>query len=193
MKTQILKTNLKLAAITLLLLTTACGCVKDNLQDELPPITQTGENTFGCVIDGQVLIPQDKEAEFFTPIGGISRGIQTGGGGQEYWTLSANNYSSLYIYIYIPSLKKGEDVYPIGNSNGLSIARVKLDVAHIWCNSRKKRYLSIAGTGNITITRLDKNIWSGLFSCRAVNRADPSDIIEITDGRFDIGPDLYDD
>jgi hypothetical protein len=63
MKTKILKTNLLLAAITLLLLITACGCVNDNIQnnqqDELPPITQTGENTFGCIIDGEVLVPKD--------------------------------------------------------------------------------------------------------------------------------------
>jgi hypothetical protein len=118
MKTQILKTNLKLAAITLLLLTTACGCVKDNLQDELPPITQTGENTFGCVIDGQVLIPQDKEAEFFTPIGGTSWGLRTGVGidfqetnGDDYWFLNANNHKSLYIYIYT-FFKKGRRCVP---------------------------------------------------------------------------------
>ena len=44
---------------TFILLLTACACIKDNdFQDQLPPITQTGENTFGCVIDGEVLIPK---------------------------------------------------------------------------------------------------------------------------------------
>jgi hypothetical protein len=79
-------------------------------------------------------------------------------------------------------------VYPIGNSDGFGPPRTFLETPHIWCNSRKKRYLSIVGTGNITITRLDleNGYRAGTFSCKAVNRDDPTDIIEITDGRFDI-------
>ena len=26
--------------------------------DQLPPITQTGENTFGCLVDGEVWLPK---------------------------------------------------------------------------------------------------------------------------------------
>ena len=102
MKAQILKTNLKIAAVLLLLLTTACGCVKDNQQDELPPITQTGENTFGCVVDGEVLIPKDR----FTGSGGIiSRriGLKVSIDKYNYFSVrSVNNHDDRsYVYIYI--------------------------------------------------------------------------------------------
>lgn len=40
-----------LAAVILF---TACGCSKDNLQEQLPPATQTGANTFGCLFNGKV-------------------------------------------------------------------------------------------------------------------------------------------
>ena len=49
------------------------------------------------------------------------------------------------------------------------------------------RYSSYENSGSVTITRFDSenNIYSGTFNLKAVNRDDPTDIIEITDGRFD--------
>jgi hypothetical protein len=47
--------------ITVLLLSLLTSCSEDsnNPEAQLPPITQTGENTFGCLIDGKLLIPRD--------------------------------------------------------------------------------------------------------------------------------------
>ncbi|MAP53910.1 MAG: hypothetical protein CL605_03320 [Altibacter sp.] len=49
-----------------------------------------------------------------------------------------------------------------------------------------KKYCSLPNSGTITITRYDNGILSGTFSCRAANEDDPNDIVEITDGRFDL-------
>lgn len=46
-------------------------------------------------------------------------------------------------------------------------------------------YLSIANTGNITLTRNDNEIISGTFSCKLKNMNNPNDIIEVREGRFD--------
>ncbi|KMQ67526.1 hypothetical protein ACM44_14780, partial [Chryseobacterium koreense CCUG 49689] len=44
-------------------LSLACGRSSENQQDtynpQLPPITQTGANTFGCKINGVVMVPRN--------------------------------------------------------------------------------------------------------------------------------------
>lgn len=51
--------------LTLLALSALCfaACKKTNtpVQDQLPPITQTGAGTFGCLINGEVYTPQGFE------------------------------------------------------------------------------------------------------------------------------------
>jgi hypothetical protein len=53
-----MKTILLIALLPLLL---AASCKKDKLADELsklPPATQTGANTFGCLVNGKAWVPQ---------------------------------------------------------------------------------------------------------------------------------------
>jgi hypothetical protein len=52
-------------------------------------------------------------------------------------------------------------------------------------------YGSIENQGEINITRHSNGIISGNFKGKFFRHDNPSDIIEITDGRFDIGPNLY--
>lgn len=54
-------TRYTLLFLSLILLSTS-SCKDDddtptNPVDQLPPATQTGENTFGCLLDGEVFIP----------------------------------------------------------------------------------------------------------------------------------------
>jgi hypothetical protein len=93
-----------------------------------------------------------------------------------------------YIYMYI---QNDSNIYPIntgdytfGESNGStenSFSIGKMMTSYL----NGKKYLSIANTGKITITKSDQNIISGTFSCKLKNKDNPNDIIEITDGRFD--------
>ena len=56
-------------------------------------------------------------------------------------------------------------------------------------------YCSIENTGFLDISRYDvanRTVY-GTFSCRAVNRDESNDIIEITEGRFDIEWDTLDE
>ena len=52
-------------------------CTKDDPEASLPPATQTGANTFGCLVNGQV------------------------------WTPKGNNGSSNYSVSYDPTYRKG--------------------------------------------------------------------------------------
>ena len=51
-----------------------------------------------------------------------------------------------------------------------------------------KTYLSNLNSGKIIITRFDyfNGIYSGTFNCSLFNIDNPNEIIQITDGRFDI-------
>ena len=45
----------------------ACSCEQDSLK-QLPPVTEEGKNTFGCLIDGEVFVASGGGL-FGTPIG----------------------------------------------------------------------------------------------------------------------------
>lgn len=49
-----------------------------------------------------------------------------------------------------------------------------------------KWYCSIENGGELTITRYGDGYFAGTFNCTLVNRDDPNDFIEVTEGRFDI-------
>lgn len=173
------------------------NCTSNNEpQDQLPPITQTGANTFGAVVDGRVLIPKDSYST--TPGNNLFKGLKLFVGenflannGDDKWELSAGNFKispSLYVYIYIPRFLDGVDKYSFKESDGLE--NTTLSYPHLYCHieGSNNTYLSFNNSGTITFSRLDINngIYSGIFSVQLKNKNDENDIIEITDGRFDI-------
>jgi hypothetical protein len=103
MKKQIIK-------ICLLFITTLfLSCSENNnliptvAEEVLPPITQTGENTFGCLVNGAVFIPKDKTG-YTAPGGGTPQGIEILGDNSVF-VIQARNYINTAIYIYIYSRK----------------------------------------------------------------------------------------
>ncbi|WP_034259641.1 hypothetical protein [Altibacter lentus] len=175
------------------------GCDKadDNFVPHLPLITQTGENTFGCYIDGKILIPRDGEGTFNTPDPGM-RFVGLGNPpNYEYIDIKIRDFKSGnggLLDIHIPNLHQiGEGTFLINESN-CEDSVYALDTVNIRCrwldetSQSYKWYCSLPDSGLLIITRYDfeNRIVSGTFSCRAVNRDDPTDFIEITEGRFDI-------
>jgi hypothetical protein len=57
----------------MLIITVACSSDDDepSPESQLPPITQTGENTFGCLIDGKLFVPRDGTGTFAGPDRGL--------------------------------------------------------------------------------------------------------------------------
>ena len=57
----------------------AGSCNKEDETEQLPPITQTGANTFGFVFDGVVFTPTDSNSRGFGIDGGGTSGISVFG------------------------------------------------------------------------------------------------------------------
>ena len=188
----------------LLLLTTfIISCSTDDSSNnpvlKLPPATQTGANTFGCIIDGKILLPRSGNRSQVTPLSGA----RLFGGHPDvydYLELKIMDYkstprASLFFHMH-NAPENGLGTYIIDESNGMTdIDGYQHHYLH--CNvydnktNSYQQYVSYQNSGTYTIKRLTLStgsgaIISGTFNCKVRNINDPSDEIEITDGRFDI-------
>lgn len=187
MKHRYLLIPLSLFFITL----TASKCKKDKTPvdpvSQLPPETQTGANTFGCLIDGKVFVPKG------TPFGGPSlkcayQYLNDAYSKGFYFQLSAShNYSTQNlegIGIFTENLEITERIYDLedsfqdGKAYGLYL---KFEESR-----RIKEYTKSSLPGQLIITKFDEinQTVSGTFWFSVV--VNPGDTIKITDGRFDM-------
>jgi hypothetical protein len=165
----------------------------------LPPITMTGENTFGCLIDGKYFRPRDGRATINSDNKGIFT-IRTEGSNWEIDASDKKSTRSSNIVLHIEGLYANPEgtigTYPIGSSNGLKGIDGP-DNTNVFCriwNEEKESYqtyLSFEQSGIIEITKIDRipsiqNIISGNFTLKMVDRATATDTIEVTLGRFDL-------
>ncbi|WP_187477503.1 hypothetical protein [Amniculibacterium sp. G2-70] len=169
------------------------------VQDQLPPITSYGANTAGCIINGKVLIPKNgSQAIGGSPVYGmnVNAGINFNGpiSGNDYWQLEIANKKDTNgagIILYIKNMSSGVGDYIVDQSNGelyMDGPNNNQMIASIRENGITKTYWSSNNTSTIKITRFDfyNGIYSGVFSAKLYNKDNPSEKIQITDGRFDI-------
>ncbi|MEJ8605975.1 hypothetical protein JSO56_03445 [Riemerella anatipestifer] len=194
-----MKTILKFSVLSLgLLLTTCKDRTTEESQDRLPPITQNGANTAGCVVNGYILVPKDG----INSISGYKvSGLEGYIGANFYTPVLGNDYLSFkianlkdkgkayWIYLYINNLKNGVGDYIIGR--GYPEIAPTGDNPYIFVRETNNgisgaTYLSGNNSGKITITKLTNNVCSGTFSGIVYNEDNPTEKIQITDGRFDI-------
>ena len=190
---------------TLLVLFLAlASCSKNNdipqtPQDQLPPVTTIGANTAGCIINGKVLIPKNgSQAIGGSPLFGLNfnAGNNFWPDKNDYWQLeiaNKNDTNSSGVILYIKNMTTGNGTYVINQSNGELYddgPNNNQIIAGIKENGIYKTYWSATIAGSISITRSDlfagTSIYSGTFSCTLYNKDNPAEIIQITDGRFDI-------
>ncbi|MBP7172721.1 MAG: DUF5025 domain-containing protein [Cloacibacterium sp.] len=164
----------------------AISCTDRNTEtktDQLPPITQTGANTAGCLVDGKVLIPKN--------------GSQAIGGPPAYglvisrlygsFRLDIKNYKNAFIHLFIKKLEDNKSIYNIEQSDGefyephSNNSESQLSISYNY-----KEYLSSSNSGTINITKNSYPIISGTFTATLYNKDNPSEKINITEGRFDI-------
>ena len=196
--------NMKTKILIFLTILSLVGCSKDDPKPPepaslLPPETQTGANTFGCLINGKLLIPRNGSGSF----GGSDSGMILWGGnpnGNEYNEIDVHDYKSNRtgsIFIHIQSLDQlGVGNYVIDESNGnenidgLNHNYIHCRIFNETTNSYQF-YISYTNSGLLKITRFEyvpsvKRMVSGTFSCRVRSTSNPSDEMEVTLGRFDI-------
>jgi hypothetical protein len=152
----------------------------DNPLDCLPPITQTGANTAGCLVNGKLLLP------------GGGGGINTGnlltvrynfsGEDDSVFTLSIRNRTSgdskmMLIRIRNKKLIKG-NVYELKSEDSNSFGTYQDRSDAFVTNDDHLGELLISGIDT------EKHVVSGTFWFEAVSNE--GSIIEITNGRFDL-------
>jgi hypothetical protein len=179
------------------------GCSSDsNPEDGLPKETQTGANTFGCLIDGKLYKPRCEEPSVAFPQWGMivwgSYDSTPNANEIEVRDIKSDNYFNLLIHIHEIKLT-GIGNYQIDESNGFS------DIDGLYHNyvnciiydnvtNQYKKYVSYENSGSVIITRytegssnpLSGAIISGTFSGKLRNIYDPNDELEINKGRFDV-------
>ena len=194
---------MKTTAFFLSILFTLFSCTKDKeteTQDQLPPITTTGANTAGCIINGKVLIPKNGSPSL---MGTTAKGLKKSQGNNfypdknDYWQLQISNNkdsnNNFGLVLWIKNMSPGNNNYIVGQSNG------EIDdngpdnnqiIAGIKTDGINKTYFSSVNSGVIKILRSDLgfgiSIFSGTFSCILYNKDNVAETIEIKDGRFDI-------
>jgi hypothetical protein len=177
--------------IKLLLFIIACtnifaACKKDKNTteptDQLPPATQTGANTFGCLVNGKV----------FTPSGFNGNGNANP---KKTYDIGINGlpYLSIDSYIYVDNISKGNIFISFASLNSIGGYPYpnKFDFLIGWSsilgNCTTVAFdTTIKKSGVGIITRLDipNRIISGTFDCKF--KTLQCDTVFITDGRFDI-------
>lgn len=179
MKTLFLETMLFFFMLTL------NNCEKNDPKEQLPPITQTGENTFGCLIDGTLFVPKGWKISIYGydfPVSYLGS-IDDSYDGITVRDFESSDSKRMDIKLYHLE-QNGTGTFTINKSNCLGVHYTYPSI-NIRCRYNGAWYCSIENGGTLTITRYDNSIVSGTFSCTVVNRDDPTDRIEITEGRFD--------
>ena len=174
---------MKAILMILLWLPLAVGCKKNEL-NALPPETQVGANTFGCLVNGKAWVP--KKGGLFTdpPVQGAFYGAR----GQLNLWVQANNSdgSGLDFWVENP-LRTGE--YPLRYTTGIYPTIILPKNYALYYQSDGSYITSPQYTGTMTITRTDtiRGIISGTFEFTAFN-AKSGLTVSVTNGRFDVGP-----
>ncbi len=155
----------------------AAACKKDDPKPEaLPPVTQSGKNTFGCYLNGKIWVPYSPNTfdRNLTPVFG------------DTWNILA-----------IRNMKSdGSDIQSIKFSimidwdNPLKTYKFNEDVGAIYKDDGQGcEYYGDPGDiseGTFTITKLDleEKVWAGTFEFTLGTEG--CETIKVTDGRFDI-------
>lgn len=189
----------KLTYLLIIIILAPMGCSKKDENDfipTLPPITQTGENTFGCYINGVLVTPRDGTGTFGGPDKGILFTMGPGPTIFNYNDLNVHDFASERtgrINIRIKNLDSiGVGEYIINESscsqvdspsNNNIFCRVFDPVEGIY-----KTYCSYENSGLLIITKFDveNRIISGIFNGKVRNKENINDVVDITEGRFDL-------
>lgn len=147
----------------------------------LPPATQTGARTFGCLVNGTAFVPKNRSI-FEGPIleAYIGNGVTVGGGNPGSSTNGSAPVTPTNIMMQADSMQvSAGQTIPLTayNTPGMAYGAVISPPNDYY-------YTNAGATGQLHITRLDGGVISGTFYFTAVNKA--GDTIKVTDGRFDL-------
>ncbi|MES2777718.1 MAG: DUF6252 family protein [Bacteroidota bacterium] len=161
----------------------ASKCKKDSVED-LPPETQTGANTFGCLVDGKVFIPKGD------PFGGPVKKAQYQflNGKQEFGisgSLKQDDVSGSLILIGGDSITLSVNTFDLTkpNTNGRYFGAYTT-ISLI--NPDDNYFTNEINRGQLVVKKFDmvNQIVSGTFWFDAKNAN--GKIVQVREGRFDM-------
>ena len=168
--------------ITLIFITTFLACcnkddnpIPTNPVDQLPPATQTGANTFGCLIDGEIFKPgltNNSYNCFYQLVDG-----------EYYFLVTANNTKNnitkgIFVGTEKQTISQGQTLNLFERISGNAWGTYFLNSDPFTTNT--------INTGELKITKLDftNNIVSGTFW---YDIKDSQNVVhQVRDGRFDM-------
>ena len=161
-----------LVSLFFLILFVNASCTKD---EEIP----TGNRTFSCRINGELFIPKS-DAPLLT-VGPVGDGL-------SYLNyplfFSATAYNPIYT-VYFNIVNWNLNTFNLVNSNGLIAPSDSHAINHVVVIKNGKKYLSKEGSGTVTFTEVTTTEVKGTFAFTLYNENDNSDVIRITEGKFD--------
>jgi hypothetical protein len=179
--------NLLLGSLAMFLSFATLSCKKSYPpQPTLPPITQQGYNTFGCMVDGHLWLPNAKCNFFPNRCRAISVIVSPQNNGTRLpvsvriiaMRISGGGSSSFVIQTKYPGNPSPPLIFGPGNIyDSLDIEYLELPFIYQGFN---------ISPGTVEITKLDtlKGIISGTFAFTL--HATYRDSVVVTDGRFDL-------
>ena len=163
---------------------TFLSCSKDVV--ELPPSTQTGENTFGAKLNGEFWIPAGfgivptaplLEARFIDDNIKINARNFSVSPTETEFEIYLKNVTEPGVY----HLNKKVSIYPNQTESYAYHIKRKIRPLDQWVTNA-----SFSGVVNIIkVDRVNK-IVAGTFEFRAESMSNPGEFIKVTEGRFDI-------
>lgn len=158
-------------------------------QDKLPSVTQEGKNTFGCLVNGIVLLPKGfvgvpnlvRSYDASYNNGNFYVGIYNIGGDNETTEQSltlriARNFRDAGNFPLVMPIQQASVSYSRINT----ATRKGCEYEPGDVNNQSEQ------SGQLTITKLDKlkGVIAGTFSVMLIKKG--CDTIRVTDGRFDV-------
>ena len=168
-------------SLILIALLSLFSCTKTEEIDKLPPITTSGNNTFGCLVDGKAWIPKTD--------GGLFNEKMTVRYENRGLSLQANlriNNETTYQIVYLVVVFDDLGTYQIPPPPFDGMIFTNFDnepMGTIECVS----YRCVPEDTEIEILYISaaKRIISGTFSYKNLTN-ECGDVVNITDGRFDV-------
>ena len=150
------------------------SCNED--EDELPPITMEGKNTFGCLVNGKIWLPSGRLGQ-----SGLTAQMPSS---NWIWIGADNNANNTGITLNLSDSQPIQAKTYILKNDTSFYSEYNMRIGTIICFYKYNHVLS----GQVTLTKLDatRGIVSGTFEFTTYN-PDCGDTIKVTNGRFDIG------
>lgn len=170
--------------LCLVLLVQGSKCEKDSFvpADQLPPATQTGANTFGCLVNGALCRPKGTTG---TPNFSVLYDPIANGGNLSISATQIEDGHRRYITLLATAVT-GTGNYSFARPNGIASAHyVETPVAPNGCTQLYSDQDVAYRRGYLTIARLDgqARVIAGTFDLQLLEAG--CDTIRITQGRFD--------